>query len=540
MDRATLRSLRQELGALALLLIFPAALLLRAGGRALGAYSFDQAGHLWAMWHATVEPLTTTMLLNHPAGLDLMPTLGGWADIVLGALLSTTVPLEVSYNLVIGLYLWLAGAGAYALSRVLGAGPAAAVVAGFMLQTEPLLLRHAGHGQVEQVGLGVLALAVAGAIYCWRTPSWPAAVATGLAGAAVVFISWEYAALLAGMMLALTPGIVWTGRDRKAWGRWGLAAGTTLLIAGPWALSFLLRTSGVRTGDDDGFNLINAAAHSLPLLDWFRYRPHLGPLLLSPLLLVPWTAERRDRRVWLAAWVGLMAAAALAAGPDPRLLGPPPQLPQPQSWAPFTIAQSLPVLGWFHWPDRIMSVWPLAAAPATALLLHRIAGRQRLLAVALGLGVIVLCGQEAIRSSPKGRYQLPGDPALVQLATLSGSGSVLDLPVGQAPQSVLRYQLAQVRHGRPLPLHSFLTHLHYGEPGVLRSRVVSWSQAVNGPPPSEADFRALVEHGVGFVTLHRPWLRGPQYGRARSVLEEHLGEPVLESAQWACWRLSPP
>jgi len=517
-----------------LLGLAPAALVLRAGDRALGAYSFDQAGHIWTMWHATVEPLTTTVLLNHPTGLDLMPALGGWADIVLGASLSAVFSLEVSYNIVIGLYLWLAGLGGYALARTAGVGLGPALVAGWMLQTEPTLLRHAGHGQVEQVGLGLVALAIAGAIHCWRTPSWPLAAATGAAGAAVVYACWEYAFLLAGAMLVLTPGIVSTGFSRSAVRRWALAAGTTALLAGPWVAAFLQRTAGVRSGDDDGFNLINAAQHALPILDWLLHAPHAGPLLLLPLLALPWTARASDRRLWAAVAVGLLVAAALALGPAPRLAGPPRPDAAPLAWAPFSLVQQVPVLGWYHWPDRVMLLWPLALAPAVALLIARLARWRRAVGLGLALLVVGRWGMVAHESAPEGKFALPADPAVRQLADVEGSGAVLDLPVDTSPQSVLRYQMFQTQHGRPLLLHSFPNHLHYGEAAVLASPIVRWSRGAVGPAPDVSGLRAA---GVGFVTLHKPWMRGPQFGRARQALKDALGPPLLESPQWACWAL---
>lgn len=526
-----------------MLLLFPAALVVRAGPRALGAYSFDQAGHLWAMWHASVEPLTHTQLLSWPAGLDLLPALGGWADIVLGSWLLTLLPLEVSYNVVIGLYFWLAGVGGYTLSRVLGVRPIWAVVAGVMFQLEPNLLRHAGHGQVEQVGVGMVALAMAGALACRDHHRRSVAVMTGLAGAAVVVICLEYALLLACAMAVLSPALL-LGENRGQLRRqWGIAAGVTAVVAGPWALVFLQHTTGVRSLSDDGFNLINAAAHAIPIVDWFRMRPHMGPLFFVPLLLIPWTTPQRNRRLWQTAGVGLLLAAAFACGPDPRLWGPPadPALPPvAQWWSPFALMQRLPVLGWYHWPDRIMIFWPLAAACAMALLLQRTAKNSRFAAGVLAALVLGLATREGVRAAPKGVYQLPNDPALLALAQEPQSGAILDLPVEPIAQRVLRYQLFQIRHQHPLPFHSFPHHLHYSTSPVFQSHVAQWSMGQTPAPPDRAAIQELRNLGISHITLHRPWLRGPQYQHSREAIEAVLGSPLIESPVWACWSLAAP
>jgi hypothetical protein len=130
---------------------------------------------------------------------------------------------------------------------------------------------------------------------------------------------------------------------------------------------------------------------------------------------------------------------------------------------------------------------------------------------------------------------------LAELAELGehGAGAILDLPVEHIPQRLLRYQLFQVRHQRPLTQHSFPDHLRFGRPAILDSDVVRWALGQSSQDPGRTSFLALRAQGVGFVALHRPWLQGAHYTRFRTVIEDALGKPRWETRSWACWSLPP-
>ena len=79
-DHEQQRSRRDRL-CLLLHTVLPVTWVVGAGSRALGGIEVDLVGHIWTIWHAMHEPLTRTELIGYPDGIDLMPILGGWADI---------------------------------------------------------------------------------------------------------------------------------------------------------------------------------------------------------------------------------------------------------------------------------------------------------------------------------------------------------------------------------------------------------------------------------------------------------------------------
>ncbi|MEL6346590.1 MAG: hypothetical protein AAFV53_25990 [Myxococcota bacterium] len=526
------------------LLVVPLWLMVEADGEAIGAFSFDQAGHIWTIWHATREPLTTTTLQAWPEGLDLLPALGGWADIVLGAALTPLFGLTTAYSLTVAVYILLAGIGGYALTRVLGGSPGAATLAGMILQLEPSLRTTIRDGQVEQVGIGVPALAVAGAIASWRQPGAGRAVATGLAGALTVFVSWEYGALLAGLMVLLAPGITATGRTPAAWRRWAIAAGTTMIVAGPWAVCFLLRVKGVRVADDEGMSLINATASAIALVDWFTYRPGLGAVMFAPLLALPWTMKADDRWIGGGMAASLILAAVLAMGPDPHLFGPRPRDAVARPWAPFTWLQALPAMGWYHWPSRIMIVWPVAGAVATGLLADAVGRRSRLAGVSAGALVLIAAGWTLRDPRARvGRYTPTAPIAVEALARLPGDGAVLDLPIEQNTPKLLQVQMLQLFHGRPLVLHSFPRHLYEQRAAarLAEDAAGQWllaAQTSTALAPEPAALRgALARLGVRFVVMHPRAMLHQEAPRLQRQLTQRLGPPRLRHPQWIAWDL---
>ena len=131
-----------------------------AGSRALGRLGVDQTGHLWTIWHASREALTTSALIGYPDGIDLLPILGGWTDILLASWIEPWIGLIPAFNAVTALYLTVAGIGGSLLARSLGAGAFGAFIAGTLLQVDSYLLFHLNNGRTEQLAIGLVALAI--------------------------------------------------------------------------------------------------------------------------------------------------------------------------------------------------------------------------------------------------------------------------------------------------------------------------------------------------------------------------------------------
>ena len=149
------------------LLVLPVGLQWGVGDAVIGLESDDLSGHLWTLWNATRGPMTSTELVNAPSGVDLMPIVGGWLDIRLGSWLAPWLGVAGAYNAVLSLYLLLAGVGGFLLARALGARTGGGVLAGVLLQLDPFILLHLGAGRPEQASLGLVAMALAGALGAW-------------------------------------------------------------------------------------------------------------------------------------------------------------------------------------------------------------------------------------------------------------------------------------------------------------------------------------------------------------------------------------
>ena len=186
---------------------------LQAGEAALGGSEIDLLGHVWTIWHATQEPLTYTHLVGYPEGIDLLPILGGWADIVLAGWLTPFLGLISAFNAVTAIYLTIVGIGINVLARCFGARLAGAFLAGTLFQLEPFILHHLTGGRTEQLGVGFVALAIAAGVHAWRTPNILRGMLFGLAYAVVVFVCWEYAFLLAGLLICLGIYLFWRERN---------------------------------------------------------------------------------------------------------------------------------------------------------------------------------------------------------------------------------------------------------------------------------------------------------------------------------------
>lgn len=538
-----------------LMLALPAWMAVRAGSGPLPGRELDSVGHVWTVWNGSLGSPLRSQMVAWPQGADLLPILGGWLDIfVASTLVRLGLEPAVAFNLVLVAYLALAGLGAFALVRVLGAGPWAGAAAGLLAQLDPTLHWNLVGGRSEQLATGFLALAFATALACWRRPGAWRWLACGLAGAGTVYASWEYGFWLAFAMIWLAPFVWWSGRPPGALRRWGLAALSCALVVGPFALLFLVRSAGIRELDE-GLSMMSVAPrHSVPLLGWFTQADavRMGTPMLLALLTLPWTVRREDRRLLLGAAAGLLLCLLLALGPQPGLwlVG---DLAWAQAVAPYTLLQSTPVLGWFHTPDRLLIGWSVAAAAAAGLLLHATWSRPwplplRVLLVAgltfgLGLGNVHRSVQVgAWNYTP---WRPVGGPALEALAEAPVEGALLDLPPRDPGIETLMFMELQLAHQRPSPYHATLPHLTTADNAALgrRYRLVAWLDRDNQlEAPSveevEADLERLREDGYAFLTLHPRMVPRDRRQTVRRLLKETLGEPYVSNGQiWMSWSL---
>ncbi|MFT5584112.1 MAG: hypothetical protein ACI9VR_001697 [Cognaticolwellia sp.] len=528
---------------LAALWVVPILMLIRGGSGSLGRATLDKSGHLWMGWHAARESPFSTQLLAFPEGLDLMPVLGGWLDVILVGGLSRVLPLEASYNLVLALYFLVAGLAGWALSRALDA-PRGALVAGLLLQLDGFVWMHMDGGRPEQVGLGFAALAAVALLELRRLPQgapWWKAALLGVMGGSVLWVSWELALLTVLCTGVMLPFVLKRGHLRAA----GIAAAAALAVHGPWVLFFLLRISAVRDIDEGHFSQEVAQRASVGLLSWLGPGPRPTWAALLCLLAVPFAS--RDRRLWLPLLAGLLLLLVFALGPDPGLwsVNGPPGQPKAETFGvqgPFLWLQSLPVLGWFHWPDRLLAAWSVAAVGAAGVVVHRLPGRW---AWGLGLGLVLFAAGEQTRHLPVTVKSVVTERYIVAAGQLA-LGAVLDLPMQPSPEHHLQYQMMQVTHGRPILFNIVLDHLSGGSirEMVQGDPVLSWfNSLMDRKPPTQpdwgrADLEALQAQGFGVIALHQRGWPKPKWRAGREALEGVLGPAQVRGERsYMAWKL---
>lgn len=531
----------------AVALAVPPVIWISAGGnRVLGRPELDLVGHVWTLWNAGLGDPTRSQLVAFPHGADLMPILGGWLDIALGSLLLRMgLPLALSWTLICALWLALAGVGVTVLARVVGVRPGVAVVAGLLAQVDGYLLFHLLGGRTEQAGVGVMALAVAGAIHSWRTGSMRSAVATGIAGAAVVWTSWELGVALMGGMTVLSVGI-WRGeRATGAVRAWLVAAGTTLLLAGPLALAFLKRASTVRELDESHVAQAAALSESVGLVGWFATASTRPTLAVLGCLAVAAVLARRsaDRSLKRAVGLLLLVTWLLAAGPSPGWWEPG---DLGLSAGPWTLYQHLPVFGWFHSPERVLVWWSLAAPVAAAFVWSALGkGWLKRLGLATAFCLASLLQLRAAPWAVPAAWEPGSDSALHQLRNDPAPGAVLDLPIRSSAPDLVPYQLAQLAHQRPVPFHMTLPRLTRARPAALRDRLVlaRWlddPRGIAAPAPGliHADLKALDAEGYAWITVWSAQLPAGTHREVVKVLVAGLGPPDAKGRDgWRAWRV---
>lgn len=515
-------------------------------GRFLGRWSLDLAGHLWTAWNGAQGDPTRSALAAWPEGVDLMPILGGWADVLLMAgLVRLGVPLLAAWNLVVGALFALAGFGGATLARAFGAGRLGAVTAGLLLQLDGWTLFHMDGGRTEQAALGAVAFALAGALKCWREPGWGSVVWTGLWGASVVWLSWEHGVWLAVGMAALLPALLREGVPAGAVRRWAAAAGVTALAAGPWAALFLVRALQVRAAGEGMDTFEMAQENSTPILGWLLGGSVARPGVALPLALlaVPWTTQQRDRGIWVGVCLLLLATLALAAGPDPGLwtvgdLGVP---------GPYRVFQATPVLGWFHTPQRLLAAWSLAVPVACGLAVsaaHRKAGRGP--AVVAGLLLLAVAADHGHRSGllPLTARTLAADDVHRALSSADGPGAVLDLPAVDPGEDSVAFQTAQIFHGRAIPYQATLPMLTPArKENVVSASAIAEALSLGSDVPTgaalDADLAGLRRQGVRFLVLHERFIRSEARQSLVVALRDAVGAPVARAGGRSAWDLGP-
>ena len=529
--------------------VLPLIWAIQAGRLALGRRTGDLVSHVWAIWNGTLGDPTRSVMASAPTGTDLLVVYGGWLHTLIGTLLARLgVAPEQAYTWTLAALLAGTGYGALVLARTLGAGPLGAATAGLLFQLDGWVLYNATDGRPEHAGFGPLALALAGALACWTgrggrwTPIW-----TGLAGALVFVASWEQALWLFCAMAWLLPWLLWHGRAPHALRRWGVALGVSVVAAGPWILTFLVRSLAWRELDEGSHAIAMARDQALELGIWTigiggqPTRLAVVALLLLPLWLAPAT-----RRLWLGVVLGLGLCLVFALGPAPGFWTPG---DLGWSWAPYSALQQLPLVGWFHSPARIAMGLPLASAVGAGLLVHHLGGgwRGRVVGPVIS-GLIVASALAEARQAelwPRGGFQVPHHAHLRALGEVPGAGAVLDLPAQDSGLWTQEIQLRQLAHRRPVPGHAWLAHLAPDHTPVAQQQVplLAWITGLIGgeaPPLDDDQQTALARFQIRFLAVDLSQLPKSRAPNVDAVLTERFGEPVARrGARWAAWDLFP-
>jgi hypothetical protein len=367
--------------------------------------------------------------------------------------------------------------------------------------------------------------------------------------------------MLAMAMAVIGPCLWWEGRRPGSLRRWGWAAGTTVLFVGPWAWLFLVRSADVRTMDEGASTFGWAMHHAVGLLDWIIHSPARPSWLASgALLILPWTLAREHRRLGWGLVLVLLGSLVLALGPDPslhqRLPPPNPHLSSGfeqqvgAAWAPYTWMQSLPVMGWFHTPDRLLTSWTMLGPIALGLALDRLTRSRTWLFLSLAIGCLLFANWEIGRMKlwPKGMADIPHFEALDTVAAHPVEGPLLDLPPRPPGLSVQRFQLLQLTHGRPIPYHMTLGHLTT-DPMAEHSKnmaTLRWlSPRERSPTPPDvqtvrADLGRLAAEGYVIVALHAAMIPRDRRQDVVRIFREALGRPLAQhGGRWIAWELAP-
>ena len=537
-------------------LLLPTVWWMQAGHRAIGRRTGDLVSHIWAMWNGSRGDPTRSELFCWPEGLDLLPIYGGWLHTFVGAFL-TRAGLEpvVAYSTVICAWLAVAGIAGIAIARVAGARPWSAVVGGALLQLDGFVLYHAMDGRPEHAGLGFTALALAAALGLWHRGGRAAIAGAGALGAVVFVVSWEHAIWLGLACAWLLPWLRTTPSDGQAMRRWCTAAGIGLLTVSPWLILFLVRALSVRNIDEGDHTLFFAIDQSIGLVRWFiapGRHPARGLFLM--VLALPWLVPATHKRLAIGVVLGLMGSLVLALGPSPGLWrgGDLWQLESGQFvlFGPFTWLQSIPVLGWFHSPERLAMGASIAVAAAGALLVDRLWSWRRSASVVVALLLPAHAALEVHRAEdwPQPAFDLPPYEQVASLADHPDEGGILALPAARQGHQHEQRVVFQLLHQKPITGHIYLPYLAPDQTAAVvdPSPFFTWASELRpaqdtAPSFTDTDRRLLEDRNIAFVTAFWREIDPTRQAAVHDALVSVFGPPIAHQPPlWTAWSVRSP
>lgn len=487
-------------------------------------------GHLWVWsWHAQALP-------SWPSGTLLAEGASSWPVVdplptALAALGSSAIGLLATWNLGVLASIALAFVGGAFAARRAGGH---ALVGGLALAASPLLTGCIVSGLVEDLSLGLLAIALSLILDPpLPKPNLGGNLRPGLAlGLALGLLCWcgLYLAWTAAIV-ALVAGAVFVLRERAHAKRLLLAALLSTGLALP-ALALqgerLLQGTGHRMGTPiEGFEplwrvdpwggadllaFITPGPLDLPLEHIGRLHPvYLG---LSAVILA--LMAGRSRWWWL-----LVAALLVSPGPEFHLAGHPTGIPNPFA----LLVDALPFGDLVKHHSRLFLPGQIALAVLTSLGAARLRGHK----LALACGILAL---DYLLLSPL-PWPLPlasaRAPDLVSNLDTLPPGPLLQLPMGGPGVNPQRALVDQWIHGRALALNPNIP----GPPrGLAGTDTALWLGSIRpgGTPAPHLQPDPCLMRSSGLAVLL-------VIGESSTLIEEQLGAPHLHGQDGAAWSL---
>ncbi len=497
----------------------------------------------WWMGQVMVgdQSITSTDLLYHPAGLDMVPWV--WNLVALGLTCWLQLLFEpiAAYNLST-IWVGLLNAGAfYLLGRRVG-GDAGGVVAASIGGAFPLAWFELFEGRLEQGLVAPVALYVVALLDIDKPRGW---LWVGLAMALVGATWWFAPPFVALCTLPLVR--------RDTWRALGKAAGVAVVVVLPLLLFVWGRATSVMSPVASKALLMQQANASTPL-DLAGSGPTALPWLALAGLLA--AAFFRDARKWL---IAALICIVLAAGPWVQWDGEPVRV---GGWAiglPLYWLDQLPGFIRFWWPSRLVLYIGVMAAGAVAWLVARIPSRARWPVVLVVSTLVVVDGRRILRGAvADGEATIDASPldpvrkgvffsAEVPDWIREGgrTGAMIPFPLHLAPMTpaepVLHHYVAY--SGLP-SLVGDAASAHDIRPAAFNERVANnpflaaWDEG--SVPQSTDGLDTLREQGLRWVTWNVPpadHASRPDWEREALRMSAILGEPVRVEDRLIVWDL---
>lgn len=527
-----------------------------------GADQPDWTGTMWTYWWTWTalmsgeSPFVASANL-FPIGLSPVAQYNLLDALLLGWLIPAIGPTR-GYNLAGLAVLVIAGGTGMAMSRRLGAGRWAAVGAGLLLQTSAMMVVEVTGGRLSQAFVPFAGLAFVGLLRITGEDAGRRhAVRAGLLTAATALVYW-YAALF--VALGAVPAAI------AGWRRWkalGVAVVVCVVLCLPAVLALVSVGADLAGVDrtpvswmaDDSWTFgrygLGMALSQAYLPTWPVWTPEgafldkrLSPLLL---LLAGLGAVAGPRRWRLPLVGGAVVGWLMTLGPWLKNLSGDP-LPIPLPW--LALEAVVPFFDRLWWPGRFELVVVLSLVPLAAFGLQALARRWSARGVAVVFSVAFVA--ELVAWSPY--HPLPASPPRPFDGELYAAidGPFVSAPI-MPPQPDVRFvQWVQVVHEQPitgglgehLPGHMPQAWMEYVERNqlldVLRD---SNAEATTRRVVTPADVDALLDDGLRWIVVDTAvlpkskasvWLQ-----RHRVLLAEVWGQPDVETAGGAAWRIRP-